>query len=78
MSASNQEKLISKASARASVEVPSDAPDTRDVTTTLLADEFDDAVDAVELEEELERQNVFDLNSNLEEQSLNLDTEKSS
>ena len=76
MSASNQTKLIREASARASVEVPANA-ETGEGTSTLLGNEFDDVVEAVELEEELERQIVFELNSNLEE-TLNLDTEKTS
>ena len=44
-------------------------------TETVLGTELEDAVEAVELEEMVERLSVLDLDSNFEEQALILDAE---
>ena len=74
MTASNQTKLIREASARATVVVPSTSKAVEG-TETVLGAELEDAVEAVELEEVIERLNVLDLDSNFEEQTLILDAE---
>ena len=77
MSATNQLKLIREASAIAGEVSPSEAVITA-TTATLLTTVLEDAVEAVELEEEVERQNEFEIHSNVEDSTLNLSSEKTS
>ena len=68
--------MIREASIRVSTKLPSTDMDIGDGTATMLSTpEFDDAAEAVELEEELEHKNDFELNSNFKD-ILILDAEK--